>query len=112
MNLHGEDVSKQAKFVLSDTMVQGNNTTFSADSKMDKKVIDKCNKVAAKEGISQHSKYLKASTSFRQATMGNIRKRAKQARKAIKRLKTMANIQLRELEKNDRRSKIVLPIRF
>ena len=40
VHLHGKDVVKQAKFVLSDTTVQENNTTFPTDAKLCKKVID------------------------------------------------------------------------
>jgi IS5 family transposase len=34
VSLHGREVSKQAKFVLSDTTVQENNTTFPTDAKL------------------------------------------------------------------------------
>ncbi|MGC4129622.1 MAG: transposase, partial [Bergeyella sp.] len=37
---------KTSKFVLSDTTVQENNTTFPTDAKLCKKVIDYCNKIA------------------------------------------------------------------
>ncbi|MDR2511239.1 MAG: transposase, partial [Bacteroidales bacterium] len=53
VQLHGKEISSQAKFVLSDTTVQGNNTTFPTDAKMCKKVIDKCNQIAEKECITQ-----------------------------------------------------------
>ena len=48
VKLHGAKVSQQAKFVLSDTTVQENNTTFPTDAKLCKKVIDKCNTIAEK----------------------------------------------------------------
>ena len=51
VQLHGAEVAKQAKFVLSDTTVQENNTTFPTDAKLCKKVIDKCNKIADNLGI-------------------------------------------------------------
>jgi IS5 family transposase len=51
VHLHGSEVPKQAKFVLSDTTVQENNTTFPTDAKRCKKVIDKCNKIAEEENI-------------------------------------------------------------
>jgi hypothetical protein len=56
VQLHGKDGVKQSKFVLSDITVQGNFTTFPTDAKMCGKVIDKCNKIAEKEGITQHYK--------------------------------------------------------
>jgi len=49
VQLHGSEVTKQAKFVLSDTTVQENSTTFPTDAKLCKKVIDKCNSIAEKE---------------------------------------------------------------
>jgi len=92
VELHGSDVSKQAKFVLSDTTVQGNNTSFPTDSKLCKNVIDKCNSIAAEEGINQRHKYQKESKQLvRDTYNGQHPKRAKQAKKAKKRLKTIAN---------------------
>jgi len=99
VQLHGGEVPRQAKFVLSDTTVQENNTTFPTDAKLCKKVIDKCNKIAEEEGINQRQKFLKESKQLIKATYnGQHPKRAKQARKAKKRLKTIANKMLRELD--------------
>jgi IS5 family transposase len=100
IKLHGAEVPKQAKFVLSDTTVQENNITFPTDAKLCKKVIDKCNKIAEKEGIKQRQKFKKESKQLLRDTYnGQHPKRIKQARKAKKRLKTVANKQLRELER-------------
>ena len=80
--------------------VQENNTTFPTDAKLCKKVIDKCNKIAEKEGIKQRQRYTRESKQLvRETYNGKHPKRAKQARKAKKRLKTIANTQLRELER-------------
>ena len=85
---------------LSDTTVQENNTTFPTDSKLCKKVIDNCNKIAGKEGIQLGRSYVRESKQLlRNAYNGKHPKRAKQANKARRRLKTIANIQLRDLEK-------------
>jgi IS5 family transposase len=98
VQLHGNDVAKQAKFVLSDTTVQENNTTFPTDAKLCKKVMDKCNKIAEHEGIVQRQKFRKESKQLLRDTYnGNHPKCKKQAKKAKKRLKTIANHQLREL---------------
>jgi IS5 family transposase len=100
VHLHGKDSVKQSKFVLSDTTVQGNFTTFPTDAKMCGKVIEKCNKIAEKEGITQRCKYKKERKELlRQTYNGKHPKRAKAAKKAKKRLKTIANAQLRELER-------------
>ena len=100
VKLHGKEVSSRSKLVLSDTTVQENNTTFSTDAKLCKKVIDKCNKIAEKEGINQRQRYTRESKQLLRDTYnGKHPKRAKQARKAKKRLKTIANTQLRELKR-------------
>lgn len=61
VRIHGKEVPKQSRFVLSDTTVQENNTTFPTDAKLCKKVIDKCNKIAGKEGIEQRQRYTRES---------------------------------------------------
>jgi IS5 family transposase len=99
VQLHGSEVPKQAKFVLSDTTVQENNTTFPTDAKLCKKVIDKCNEIAEKAGVQQRHKFKKESKQLVKDTYnGQHPKRSKQAKKANKRLKTIANKMLRELE--------------
>ncbi|MDR3326978.1 MAG: hypothetical protein LBT04_02415, partial [Prevotellaceae bacterium] len=99
-NFGYEQVPKQAKFVLSDTTVQENFTTFPTDAKMCKKVIDKCNRIAEKEEITQRQKHIRETKQLvRDTYNGKHPKRAKQAKKARKRLKTIANKQLRELER-------------
>jgi IS5 family transposase len=100
VKLHGCDVSKQAKFVLSDTTVQENNTTFPTDVKQCKKVIDRCNNIAEKEGIKQRQKYQKESKQLvRDSYNSQHPKRAKKAKKSKNRIKTIANTQLRELDR-------------
>lgn len=100
VKLHGEEVVKQSRFVLSDTTVQENDTTFPTDAKLCKKVIDKCNKIAKKEGIHQRQTYSRESKRLlRETYNGKHPKRAQKARKAQKRLKTIAACQLRELER-------------
>ena len=100
VRLHGAEVPRQAKFVLSDTTVQENNTTFPTDAKLCKKVIDKCNKIADKEGIKQRERYKKESKQLLRDTYnGQHPKRVKKAKKAKKRLKTIANKMLRELDR-------------
>jgi IS5 family transposase len=98
--MHGKELPRKSKFVLSDTTVQENNTTFPTDAKLCKKVIDKCNKIADKEGIQQRQRYTRESKQLvRDTYNGKHPKRAKKAKKSKKRLKTIANTQLRELER-------------
>lgn len=100
VKMHGNDVAKKSKFVLSDTTVQENNTTFPTDAKLCKQVIEKCNKIADKEGIKQRQRYVRESKQLLRDTFNSRHpKRAKQARKARRRLKTIANTQLRELDR-------------
>ena len=100
VKLHGKEVPKTSKFVLSDTTVQENNTTFPTDAKLCKKVIDKCNKIAKKEGVQQRQRYTRESKQLvRDTYNGKHPKRAKKSNKAKRRLKTIANIQLRELKR-------------
>jgi IS5 family transposase len=100
VKLHGAEVPKQAKFVLSDTTVQENNTTFPTDVKLCKKVIDKCNEIAKKEGIKQRQRYTRESKQLlRDSFNSNHPKRTKKANKAKKRAKTIANKLLRELDR-------------
>src|SRR5690606_37967631 len=86
VHLHAPSES-ELKQVLSDTTVQGNNTTFPTDAKLRKKVIDLCNKIAEEEGLPQRQSYVRVSKDLvRQAYNGKHPKRAKAAKKAIKKL--------------------------
>jgi IS5 family transposase len=100
VQVHGAEVPKQAKFVLSDTTVQENNTTFPTDAKLCRKVIDKCNTIADKQSIKLRQKFIRESKQLLRDTYnGQHPKRAKAAKKAKKRLKTIANKMLRELDR-------------
>lgn len=100
VKLHGNDVAKKSKLSLSDTTVQENYTTFPTDAKLCKKVIDQCNKIAKKESIDQRRTYTRESKQLvRNTYNGNHPRRAKMAKKSIRRLRTIANAQLRELDR-------------
>ncbi|MCQ4142627.1 IS5 family transposase [Chryseobacterium sp. EO14] len=90
-----------SNFVLSDTTVQENNTTFPTDAKLCKKVIDYCNKIARDEGIKQRQRYTKVSKKMiRNTYNGKHPKRVKTARKSQRHLKTIAMRLIRELQRN------------
>ncbi len=73
VRLHGKEVSKKTNFVLSDTTVQENNTTFPTDAKLCKKAIGKCNAIAQKrESHSVVVTRVKASNWYGTLTTGNI----------------------------------------
>ena len=98
VKLHGEKV--KSKQLLSDTTVQENNITYPTDSKLLKKIIDKCNRIAEKESIKQRQSYKRVSKQLlRDSYNSQHPSRKKKARKAIKKLKTIAGRQVRELER-------------
>jgi IS5 family transposase len=85
---------------LSDTTVQENNTTFPTDAKLCKKVIDGCNRIADDAGIKLRRSYRRESKQLiRDSYNGKHPKRMKLAKKARKRLKTIANVQIRDLQR-------------
>ena len=100
---HGEGkgtAKTEAKWQLSDTTVQENNTTFPTDAKLCKKVIDGCNRIAKEEGIKLRRSYVRESKQLlRDSYNGKHPSRMKRAKKARKRLKTIANAQIRDLKR-------------
>lgn len=98
VEVHGEKI--KSKQVLSDTTVQENNTTFPTDAKLAKKIIDKCNKIAAVSGINQRQNYKRVSKQLvRDTYNGKHPKRRKKAKKAQKKLRVLAGRLIRELER-------------
>ena len=57
--LHGKSALESQ--TLSDTTVAENNTTFPTDAKLAKRIIDKCNTIASKQGIEQRQTYVRTS---------------------------------------------------
>jgi IS5 family transposase len=99
VQLH-EACKSGAEWHLSDTTVQENNTTFPTDAKLCKKVIDKCNKMAKEEGIKVRRSYQRESKELvRSSYNGDHPRRMKQAKKARKRLKTIANALIRDVKR-------------
>jgi len=88
------------RVVLSDTTVSENNITFPTDAKLAKKIIDKCNDIAKKEGLKQRQTYVRTSKQLLRETHNRKHpKRLKKAKKADTKLKTIAGRLLRELER-------------
>lgn len=97
-HIHG--VEAQDKQALSDTTVQENNITFPTDAKLAKKIIDKCNSIASFEGIKQRQSYVRVSKQLLRDTHNRKHpRRVKKAKKADKKLKTIAGRLIRELER-------------
>ena len=88
------------KEVLIDTTVQEKNITFPTDAKLQKKIIEKCRKIAEEEGIVLRQSYrrlLKQSMidqRFRQHP-----KRRKKANAAARKIKTIAGRVVRDVER-------------
>lgn len=90
----------RVKQVLSDSTVQENNVTFPTDAKLAKKVIDRCNRIARTEQVDQRQSYVRVSKQLlRESYFGHHPRRRKKARKARKKLRTIAGRLLRELQR-------------
>jgi len=90
----------EEKEVLFDTTVQEKNITFPTDTKLQKKIIEKCRKIADKEGIALRQSYkrilkqLMIDQRFRQHP-----KRKKKANSAARKIKTIAGRVVRDIER-------------
>jgi len=89
------------KEVLIDTTVQEKNITYPTDTKLQKKIIEKCRKIADKEDIKLRQSYqrilkqLMIDQRFREHP-----KRRKKANAAARKIKTIAGRITRDLERN------------
>lgn len=98
VELHPE--AKNEKEVQIDTTVMEKNITFPTDAKLAKKVIDNCVKIAEIEGVKQRQTYKRvAKQHLRDAYFGHHPKRKKKAIMARKKLRTIGNRVVRELER-------------
>lgn len=83
-----------------DTTVQEKNITYPTDDKLYKKIINKCQKIAKKENIELRQSY---TTTIKKLKIAQRLKRTKggdvKARKASKKIKTIAGRLTRELER-------------
>jgi len=89
----------QTDQVLSDTTVQENNTTFPTDAKLAKRIIDNSAKIAKAENVKQRQSYSRTSKQLVRDTYNSTHpKRKKKAKKAGRKLHTLAGRVVRELE--------------
>lgn len=92
--------AKNEKEVQIDTTVQEKNITFPTDAKLVKKVIDNCAKITQKEEVIQRQIYKRvAKQHLRDAYFGHHPKRKKKTTMARKKLQTISNRVVRELER-------------
>ena len=93
--------AEKEKEVQVDSTAQEKNITFPTDAKLAKKVVDKCNKIAKRENVSQRQSYVRVSKKLlRQSYFGHHPKRKKKAVAARKKLSTIAGRLIRELERS------------
>ena len=96
--LHGKAVEEKAVNI--DTTVQEKNITYPTDGKLAIKIINRLNKLAKKHGIQQRRTYVKEVKvgSLRLRLFRHIKKRSS-PKKAVKRLRIIAGILMRELQR-------------
>jgi IS5 family transposase len=90
----------QEKEVLIDSTVQEKNITYPTDAKLHKRIIEKVNKIAKQEQITLRQTYTR---SFKQLMINqrfhNHPKRKKKAKAALRKIKTIAGRQVRDIER-------------
>ena len=94
--LHGQEALE--KEVVIDTTVQEKNITFPTDTKLRMKVMGRCWKLAAAEGICLRRSYRRElKKALRVIRFSKSRKDKRKVAAAIRRVKTMANALLRDV---------------
>ena len=95
-----ESKEVQEKEVLIDTTVQEKNITFPTDAKLQKKIIEKCRKIARKEGIVLRQTYKRELKQLMiDQRFCNHPRRKKKALAARRRIKVIAGKIFRDLER-------------
>ena len=98
VKLFGKEV--QQKEVLVDSTVQEKNITYPTDAKLHKRIIDKVNKIAKKEGIVLRQTYTRTLKQLMiDQRFHQHPKRRKKARAALRKIKTIAGRQTRDIER-------------
>lgn len=96
--LHGEAAEEPT--VLVDTTVQEKAITYPTDTKLAIKIINRLNKLAKTHGVKQRRTFIKEVKELRLVCrhFRHVKRRSK-AKKALKRLRTIAGVLLRELQR-------------
>jgi len=99
IRINGED--SHDEHVNIDTTVQEKNITFPTDAKLHKKIIKKCQRIANEEQLPVRQTYTRTLKQLsREQRFRNHPRNKSKARKADKRIKTIAGRLVRELERN------------
>lgn len=99
VDLHQSKVEKATE-VLIDTTVEEKNITFPTDTKLAVKIIEKCQVMAEKEGITLRQNYKRTvKEELIKCRFAHHPKRRKEGRKAMKRIKTIAGRLVRDLDR-------------
>lgn len=98
VGLHGRAALEDTVHI--DTTVQEKNITYPTDSKLAIRIINRLNKIGKAHGVCQRRTFVKEVKSLRLAIrhFRHVTKRAK-AKRALKRLRTIAGILIRELRR-------------
>lgn len=98
VKLFGKEAEE--KEVLIDSTVQEKNITYPTDAKLHKRVIDKVNKIAKDEGFVLRQTYTrKLKQLMIDQRFHNHPKRRKKAKAALKKIKTLAGRQVRDIQR-------------
>ena len=95
-----EEKEIQEKRILVDSTVQEKNITFPTDTKLQKKIVEKCRDIAAKEGIVLRQSYKRTLKQLMiDQRFRDHPKRRKKANAAARKIKTIAGRMVRDLER-------------
>jgi IS5 family transposase len=90
----------QEKEVLIDSTVQEKNITYPTDAKLHKRIIEKVNSIANQEGITLRQTYTRTLKQLMiDQRFHNHPKRRKKAKAALRKIKTIAGRQVRDIER-------------
>jgi IS5 family transposase len=99
IRINGKDANEDK--VIVDTTVQEKNITFPTDAKLHKKIISKCKSIAQKEALPVRQSYTQVLKRYSvDQRFRNHAKNKSKARKADRKIKTIAGRLVRELERN------------
>ena len=98
VKIHGDSAEEET--VIVDTTVQEKAITYPTDTKLAIKIINRLNKLAKASGIKQRRTFIKEVKQLRiTCRYFGHKKKSGKARRALKRLRTIAGVLLRELQR-------------